>query len=204
MGESIVQVTEGTGKKLHTWNYTVGANTVEDEVVVPGPFPWATYEVHASGVSTATANDHLLCLNAGASLKVRVIRIRLEQLGNAAAAAAASISVVRTTTTTPTGGTAITANPFDTADAAAGAAGRSLPTVKGTETAELLRPALVFRQAVSATGAQVDDFWEWTAVNFSKAIVIPAGATNGLVVKTPGAVAGATVQVSMEFVETAF
>lgn len=204
MAESIVQVTEGTGKKLHTNSYTVGANTVEDEFVVPGPFPYATYEVHANSVSMATANDHLLCLNAGATLKLRIIRIRWDQAGSAAAAGIGNIRVTRTTTTDPTGGTAVTANPFDTSDAAAGGHGRTIPAVKGTETVDLARFTVALRQAISATSSQVDDAWEWTALTWEKAIVVPAGVTNGLVLVNSTAVAGASCNVSMEFVETAF
>ena len=205
MTESLVQVApDSSGKKLHTWSYTAGANTVEDEFTVPGPFPFPTYEVHAAGVSTATANDHLLCLNAGASLKLRVVRIRVEQVANATAVAAASIAIFRTTTGAPTGGTAVTANPLDTGDAAAGAAGRSLPAVKGTETTELMRTTLIWRQALSATQAQIDDAWEWTALSWEKAIMVPVGTTNGLVVKLLSAIAGASANVSMEFVELAY
>lgn len=204
MAESIVQVTEGSGKKLHTISYTVGANTVEDEVVVRGPQPYATYGVVIRNASLAVANDHLLCLNAGASLKVRVHRIRVEQLSNATAANVGSMTILRTITGAPTGGTAVTAVAFDTSDAAAGAAGRSIPGVKGTESTILNEFALALRQTVATAGAQVDDAWEWTQGDFGKPIIIPAGTTNGLVVKSLTAVAGASVNVYMEFTETAF
>lgn len=204
MAESLVQVTEGTGKKLHTNSYTVGANTVEDEFVVPGPFPYASYVAVYESVSIATANDHLACLNAGASLKVRVVRIRLEQTANVTTAATSRIQLLRTTTGAPTGGTAITPAPFDTADAASGAAARSIPGVKGTESTMLNSFAMVWRQAVSATAAQVDDAWEWTALTWQKAIVIPTGTTNGLVLKNVTANAAGQVNITIEFVETAF
>ena len=204
MPDSIVQVTSGAGPKLHTWQSTIGANNVEDEFVLMGMYPYATYEVHGAGISIATANDHVLCLNSAASIKLRVVRIRVEQQANATAAASAQFRVLRTTTSAPTGGTAVTANPFDTADAASSAAGRTLPTAKGTEAAELLATVLLMRQAILATSAQMDDAWEWTALNLQKAIVVPAGTTSGLVIKSLSAIAGATVNVSMEFVETAF
>lgn len=203
-GESIVQVTEGSGKKLHTWQTTIGGNAVEDEFVVPGEFPYPSYVATLPNVSLATANDHLMALNAGASLKVKIRRIRVEQQSNATAVALDRFSVVRTTTTTPTGGTAVTPAPFDTADAASGAVARSLPTVKGTETTELASTVLIMRQALSATQTQPEEAWEWIQLPGQKPLIIPAGATNGIVVKHTTAVAGASVIVTIEFVEQAF
>lgn len=204
MAEDIVQVTSGAGPKLHTWSYTVGANTVHDEVMIPGPYPWPTYSVLASSVSMATANDHILCLNAGASLKVRIVRIWAEQVSNATAVTVSNLVVLRTTTSAPTGGTAVTAAPYDTSAAAAGAAGRTLPAAKGTESTELMRSTLAWRQALLATATQMDDAWQWLVSPFGQPLIIPAGATNGIVVKSLTAVAGLTVNVGMEFVETAF
>jgi hypothetical protein len=204
MGESIVQVTSGAGPKLHTWQYTVGANSVEDGFTIPGPNPYPTYFALGEAVSIATANDHIMCLNAGASLKVRVLRIRIEQVANATAATVSRFQLYRTTTAAPTGGTAVTPNPLETSDAAAGAAGRTLPTAKGTEATLLQSTAMVWRQAVGTTTAQVDDAWEWTPSPWGKPLIIPAGTTNGLAIKNFSAVAGATVNVLFEFIETAF
>lgn len=205
MAESLVQVApDSTGKKLHAWDNVIGGATVLDEFTVPGEYPYATYVVVYGSVSIATANDHILTINAGASLKVRIRRIRIDQGGNATTAAASRLQLVRTTTTAPTGGTAGTVNPLDTADAAAGATSRSIPAVKGTETAVLYEPTMVWRQAVSATGAQFDDQFEWTQSPAGKPIVIPAGTTNGIAVKNLTAIAAATVSIYAEFVETNF
>jgi hypothetical protein len=176
---------------------------VEDEIVVLGPHPYATYTVIANGVSGGASNDHLLCLNAGASLKVRVHRIKIRQLSTAAAAALRQFTILRTTTAAPTGGTAVTAGPFDTSDSAAGAAGRTLPTVKGTESTILLLAELGLAQAVSATVPNALDVWEWKASAAAKPIIIPAGTTNGLVVKNITATT-VTYDVEIEFTETAF
>lgn len=202
MAESFINQTEGSGKKSHTWDRTIGANLIQDEFVLPGEYPYASYIVLGPAVSIATANDHLLCVNAGASLTVRIRRIWLEQSANATAAAIGTIAIFRTTTAAPTGGTAVTPAPLDTADAASGAAGRTLPTAKGTESIELIRAAIAYRQTVAATGAQADDSWEWVQKPGQKPITIPAGTTNGLVIKNLSAVAGASVNVGMEFVET--
>ena len=101
MAESIIQVApDSTGKKLHTNSYTVGANTVEDEMVVLGPQPYASYVALGGTVSIATATDHVLCLNAGASLKLRIVKIHIEQSSSATAALLGSFSIFRTTTIT--------------------------------------------------------------------------------------------------------
>ena len=204
MAESIVQVTEGSGKKLHTNSYTVGANTVEDEAMFLGPYPYATYVAIATGVSGATANDHLITLNAGASLKVRVHRITIMQSAVATTAAARAFSILRTTTAAPTGGTAITAAPFDTTDAAAGAPARSIPATKGTEAAVVAAPVLVASQAILGTATQALDRWEWRQSLNAKPIIIPAGATNGIAVKNLTATAAVLYTLEIEFTETAF
>jgi len=203
MAESIVQVTEGSGKKLHTNSYTVGANTVEDEAVFLGPYPYPTYTAVASGISGATANDHMITLNAGASLKVRIHRIAILHSQIATAAAVRSFQVLRTTTAAPTGGGAITPAPFDTADTA-GAAARSLPTAKGTEAAVLLNPIITASQAILATATQGMDRYEWRASLGAKPIIIPVGTTNGIAIKNLTATANALYTLEIEFTETAF
>lgn len=205
MSESLVQVTEGVGKKLHTAQRTVGANNVEDEYTLPGEYDLPTYTVVAANISIGTSGDHIIALNAGASLKVRIRRITVEQAANATAAGSVRVTVVRTTTTTPTGGSAITPAPHETSDVASGAVARSLPTVKGTETVTLGTGYLTLRQAVSATGAVSDDApYVWTQMPNSKPFIIPVGATNGIVIKVGTGVAGATVDATIEFVELAY
>src|SRR5262245_59859384 len=132
MAESIVQVTEGSGKKLRTWNRTIGANSVEEEAVFLADTPMATYSARLDAASTATANSHIVQLMAGSSLNVYVHRIALYQLGLATTAAYGQINIFRLSTA-GTGGTAFTPAPYDTNDAASGATSMTLPTVKGTE-----------------------------------------------------------------------
>lgn len=205
MAEAFVNVTEGSGKKVWAFDWSVGANTVLEEVNAVGPQPWASYSAVGGTVSIATANDHILCLNAGASLKVRIVAIHIEQSSNATTAGLGSFSVYRTTTAAPTGGTAVTPGPFDTGDAASGATARTLPTAKGTETTELFRIHMTLRQAISGTGSPADDAaWDWYAKPFSKPLIIPTGSTNGIVIKNNTAQAGAAVDAWIEFVETAF
>lgn len=205
MAESLVQVTEGTGKKLHTWSSTVGANTVEDEFTIPGEYPYASYVVVAQNISVATSSDHVIALNAGVSLKVRIRKITIEQAANATAAGSIRFTILRTTTAAPTGGTAVTPSPFDTADSASGASARTLPTAKGTESTILGTGYLTLRQAVSATSSAADDTpYVWQQLPNQKPLVIPTGTTNGIVIKVGTGVAGATVDATIEFVETSY
>lgn len=206
MAESIVQLNTGTGgPKLHTFNRTIGANSVEDEVVIAGEQYLATYRVATAQVSLATANSHLLQIMAGASLNVYVRSIRIFQAAVVTAAAINAIALFRLTTA-GTGGTALTPQPLDSSDAASGAAAMSLPTVKGTEAATQLDFVECYWLQTMPTAV---DFAPLRAVfSFdgprSKALRIPAGATNGLAIKNLTANAAGTVIVSAEIVEANF
>ena len=202
-GESLVQVTSGAGPKLHTWQRTIGANNVEDEAVYPAEYPLAAYIVAGVIVSTGTANDHLLQVMAGASLNVRIRRIRVAQAGLVTAAANLTISLFRLTTA-GTGGTAVTPAKLDTADAASGATAMTQPTVKGTESTLLFTRRAFLTQTSPAGGLSPDAGWEWVQHPSSKPIIIPAGAANGVALKVMAAYAGASVDIEVEFVETSF
>lgn len=201
MAESIVQVTEGTGKKLHTWQRTVGVNNVEDEFVIPGEYPLASYNAFGANVSTATAASHLLELMAGASLNVRVRRIVVILLTPPAAVTVTQLQVFRLTTA-GTGGTAITPAKLDSADAASGATAMTLAAVKGTESTEVIDASFVAGTA-ALPGLYLSRF-EWTPAPGMKSLIIPAGAANGIAIKNTAAIAAASVDVSIEFVETSF
>jgi hypothetical protein len=201
MPEGIVQVTEGSGKKLHTWQRTIGANSVEDEFILHGEYPYPTYGVQAEGISIATTNDHVLQLMAGSSLNVRIRRIYIEQSANATAAGTASMQILRLTTA-GTGGGALTPAKFNTGDAAAGATAMTLPTAKGTESTVLRRFAMAVRSAATSGS---EDYHEWEQLPNAGPIVIPAGTTNGIAVKILNGIATTTsINVYIEFVETAF
>jgi hypothetical protein len=201
---SIVQINEGTGKKLAAATYTENAQVVYDQKFIPGEFYLASYSVVAEAVSIATANDHVLQIMAGASLNVRIREIKIEQAANATGAGAKSLQVLRLTTA-GTGGTAITPSKFDTSDAASGATAMTLPTVKGTESTLLKSTIMVFRQAISATsGGQLDDDFTWVQKPNEKPLIIPAGVANGIAIKIVNATAGSTVTVNVELVETSF
>ena len=204
MAESSVNVTEGSGKRLHTWDRTISSVLVQDQFTVPGEYPLPGYIVNpTASISVATANDHVLQLMAGSSLRVRIRRIRFEQSGNATTAAALPVSIYRLTTA-GTGGTSVTPRPLDPADAAAGATAMTLPTAKGTEGVMLLRTIVLMRQGLATAGSTADDVWIWEQHPGEPPIIIAAGTSNGIAIKSEGAVAGATCIPAIEFVETSF
>lgn len=195
MAETNVNVTEGSGKRLHAWDRTISAVQVLDEFVLPGEYPYPTYTVYAAGVSGATAAAHIMQLMAGSTNVLRIRRITVQHI--VAPANANRFEIVRLTTA-GTGGTAVTARPLDTADAAAGAAGMTLPTAKGTEGVFL---GSLVPDVVTAAGTTAK--WEWLQHPSSKPIIVPAGTTNGIALKVSG-LATATYDVEILFVETAF
>jgi len=203
MAESLVAVTQGSGKNLHTWNRTIGANSVEDEYVLLGENGLASYMIVAQ-MSTATADSHLLQIMAGASLKVRVRRIEITQLTLATTVTLMDVALLRLTSA-GTGGTAVTPQVLDTADGASGATGMKLPTAKGTEGGNPGRSTMYMMQTlgVSATLGQPGLVWDFDRPR-SKPLVIPAGAANGLAIKNVTAVAAGNVTIQVWIDEANF
>lgn len=201
MAESTINFTEGSGKKLHTFQRTIGANNVEDQTTIQGEHYLATYSVvfDVGGV----ANDHIIQIMAGGTLNVRIKSIDIEQSGNLTTASLLKFSLFRLTTA-GTGGTAVTPAKYDNGDAASGATAMTLPTVKGTEGAELAKFAIVARQAILATASQTDDRWHWEQKPGLKPIVIAAGTTNGICIKTLVTLAGGGMMGTIELAETNF
>ena len=90
-----IAVTEGSGKNLHTWQRSVSAVNREEQygqLAEPG---LPTFTAVAAAISTATVNDHILTLNAAASIYGRVYRITIRQSANATAAAIATFGIYR-------------------------------------------------------------------------------------------------------------
>lgn len=204
MAEQIVQVTEGAGKKLHTFERTIGANAVQDEVVLHGEPYLASYVAIGGSVSVATANSHPLQLMAGSSLNVRVRRIRVWQTGLATTANIYNCEL-RRLTTAGTGGTVITPNPLDTGDAASGATAMTLPTVKGTEGVLLGWATSYWVQTISASTPTTEPLFVWDfEFQRTKPLIIAAGTSNGIAVKNIPGIAGAQVVVEVIFNESSF
>lgn len=204
MAESIVQVTEGTGKKLRTNSRAIGANTTEEEYVLLGENGVASFTIAPGGTaSTATANSHLMQIMSGATNKVRIRRIEIYQVAMATAAAMMTLQIARLTTA-GTGGTAVVPNPLDTVDAV-GATSMLLPTVKGTESQLMWTGAVYMMQTIAASAPALNPI---LVVDFdrprSKPLLIPAGTTNGIAIKNVTAIAAATVLIQVWFDETSF
>lgn len=204
MAESFVQVTEGAGKKLHTYQRVVGANTVEDEIVLLGENYLASYTVVAVNPLTTTLNSHILQIMAGAALKVRIRRIEITQSILATAVAFMGLAVFRLTTA-GTGGGAVTPNVLDTGDGAAGATAMTLPTVKGTETQQITQHTTYMMQTLAASTPYIAPT---LVLDFdrprSKPLIIPAGATNGIAIKNTVAVAAGGLQITVWLDESNF
>ena len=203
MTEAAITITPGSGLDLHGNSRTITATTKVDQYVLMGEFAYASYVALAAGISIATTDSHVIQLCAGASLNVRVRSIRIEQNANATTASSSQLSLYRLSTA-GTGGGSVTPRPYDTADSASGATAMTLPSSKGTESLELFRIAMNWRQTIATTGTQSDDSWQWTQHPGMKPIIIAAGTSNGLALKALSGIAGCTVNVIIEFVETAY
>ena len=199
-GESFVNVTEGSGKKLHTWQRTIGANNVEDEYVLNGEPASASYalsSLNAAVASTATLNSHLLQIMAGSTLKVRIRRVEIHQTG-LATTAAFSLFVIGRLTTAGTGGTALTGLQLDTTDSNLSATAMVLPTVKGTQGGGFFQSSGYLAQTAGASSAFAQPIVVWDFDHLrSKPLIIPAGTSNGIFVQNGTAVAGASVSVNV-------
>lgn len=202
MAESYAEATSGSGLKWHSWTRSISGSTVHAGFTLPDEYPYASYVALYQTISIGTANDHIAQLMAGSSLNVRIRRIRIEQSNSAGTSTAATFQILRLTTA-GTGGTAITPATLDTADSASGATAMSLPTAKGTESTVLDRQAIPMRQTVSTLGG-TEDSYEWIQLPNMKPIIIAAGTSNGIAIKSLTAIATATVNIHIGFVETAF
>lgn len=201
-GESLVQVTEGVGKKLHTWQRTIGANSVEDEFVVAGLPPYPTYSAVSSG-GIASGADHIFQLMAGSSLNVYVTRIKFTQ-ATVGTASVLQSSVLRLSTA-GTGGGVVTPRPLDSGDTAAGATVMTVPTAKGTEGVELWRPDRLNLVTAAPLSLPTRDHYLWEPMGIAKPIRIPAGTSNGICLKNTGAgIATDTIEFVVEFFELAY
>ena len=203
-----ISITQGSGTRLGTSSYTEGGVTVHDEKTILGEtyLPTAIVNTSNSGpVLTTTVNSHLLQIMAGASLRVRIRRIELYQVGLATTAAFGQIFVVRLTTA-GTGGSNLGAPVIlDTSDGAVGATAMTLPTAKGTEGTIIHAGAAYYIQTAGASSTVVAPFY---VIDFdrsrSKPLIIAAGAANGIAIKTGSAIAAATVNMSVWLDETSW
>jgi hypothetical protein len=202
MADTSFAVTAGAGTNLHTFTRSIGGQTVHDEVVVLGEPYLASYVFNTGLTSVATSNSHLLQIMAGASLKVQIRSIRISQSTLATTVTLARIALYRLTTA-GTGGVVQTAGLLDNSDAAIGATGMVLPTVKGTEAGLIWLQTAIFAQTLSTAGGN-GVIWEWNQDKYAKPLIIPAGAANGIAIKQLSGVAAATVEIDVTLTEANF
>jgi hypothetical protein len=203
VAESYTNITEGSGKKQHSFQRTIGANTVEDNVVVSGEPYLATYMATFAPL-LSTSDSHLFQIMAGASLKVRIRRVEIFAYGAATTATLTALQLFRLTSA-GTGGTAVTPLPFDPADSAAGATCMKLPTAQGTEAANPLWQGSFAAWQTMPTSAVI---MPMVVLDFdllrSKPIIIAAGTSNGVALKNLSAIAAALCIINVTFDETNF
>lgn len=204
MGESYTNVTEGSGKKQHSWQRTVGANNVEDSFVLLSEPPYASYSLTTNPVAVSTANSHLLQIMAGSSLKVRIRRIEIWQVTAITAGALFDLQLYRLTSA-GTGGGAAGSSALDPSEAAAGATAQTLPSSKGTEGDLLARGYPYLIQTVGASESFTNPVLVW---NFDQPrvppLIIGAGTSNGIAIKNASSAAAGTVGIQVWFSETAW
>lgn len=203
MPESFIQLpADSSGKKSHTFQRTIGANTIDTSVALVGEQYLASYTAQG-GMQLATASSHLMQIMAGASLRVRIRRIEVYGWTLATTAAIWACQIVRLTTA-GTGGTVVTTSPLDPADSASGATAMTLPTAKGTEGVFIASATQVAQQTVATNGAMsaplVFDF----DGPRRKPLIIAAGASNGIAVRNSTGIAAAAVFIDVYFDEANF
>lgn len=206
MAEGTLEVTAGSGSKLHVNSRTIGANTVLQQVIQHGEPYLATYTVTTAATSIATANAHLLQIMAGASLPVYLRDLKVYQVAVAGTQAFATWEIWRLSTA-GTGGTSITPAPVDTADSASGATAMTLPSAKGTEGTKLWSGTSRLTDTVSTGGAGLETVLidlPWDRQLRSKGLRIAAGTSNGIALKWIDASTGATAIVVATIVEATF
>lgn len=201
MAESFVNVTEGSGKKLHTNTRTIGSDTVHDEVTVAGEPYLASAFAYFDAVGCATNDDHTIQLMAGANNKLRIRRIWIQQREGPSASGRLVFQVLRLTTA-GTGGSAGTITVADPSDSVGATSRVGITASKGTEGAILFPMVLPIAQN---DPNNVPPVARWEQHPYSKPIIVSAGTANGIALKMDlGANATVTVSGFIEFTESSF
>jgi hypothetical protein len=184
--------------------YTENSQVVLDQKVILGEQYLASYMVTPlAGVSTASANAHLLEIMAGASLNVRIRKIQIYQVTNATTVAIGKFIIFRLSSA-GTGGTVVTPAPLDPSDTAAGATAMTLPSAAGSEGAQVFAGSNTLQQTTNVS----IPYGPILALDFdtlrTKPLLIPAGAANGICIKNITAIAATTLYINVWITETSF
>lgn len=200
--ESVIGITEGSGKNQHTITTTWGGTAKEDQVVVLGTGHLPTYSMNGTAISTATSASHLFALEGDGTNYIHVTRIFVAGSDDVPAAAAlVQLQVFRTTTASTTG-TALNPRPYDGADTNPwGGRAVSLPGGKGTEGNMLLQG----RIGLGTTATAHPPTWEWIERKTpSKAIIVGPAVTDGICLKIVTGIASAALDYTVEFTVSSF
>ena len=188
-------------RKFHSNQRSNGSDTVEEYVQATAEPYLATYRIVTGALALSTANAHLLEIMAGASLRVGIRWIRVEQVANATAVASNLFSLYRLSDAGTTG-TAITPAPTDPADAASGATAMTLPSSKGTETTLVDSRQAILHTTAATVGINPVALFTFEGER-SKCLWIAAGAANGICIKNIPSDAAGTVRITASIVESA-
>ena len=186
-------------KRLHTNQRTISGTAREDQFVLLGESPYPTYDVTLTGLTVASANDHIAQIMADGTNYSRLKRIQIFPT-YATSAGLVTLALVRVTTA-GTGGSASSANAYDAADTYAGGVRYSLSSLKGTEGATLWQCQL---HLPASTIGFASPMVEWTAHPGAKPIIFGTEATKGVVLKVINNVTGGLVTVNLELITTSY
>lgn len=202
MTRSYVGQVAGSDYNLHVVSRTESATTVLQPLYVEGEPELAAYTIStATAIALSTANEHLLQVMAGASLRVGIRAIRVYQAVAAASSGLDAFALYRLTTA-GTGGTSITPVALDPADGAAGATAMTLPTAKGTESSLVRYRSGIVHASVTTINLNPIIEWDFSTLR-TKCLWIAAGTSNGIAIKNLASDASATVRVEVDLVESA-
>lgn len=202
---SHIAVTPGSGAFIATGpTYTEASTIVQDQKVILGEPYLPHYSVSEGGLLvTSGTNQNIIAINAGSTLNVRIRRIAAWQYAGGSLPASASFSdlTVYRLTAAPTGGTSGSIRAFDPSDPAAGATEMRNPSSVTTGNI-LLKGQIAYVSALPVTPSTA---FEWRQADQTKAIIIPAGTANGILLKSENVpTANSAVTVIIEFDESAF
>jgi hypothetical protein len=194
--ESVIGITEGSGKSFHTISTSIGGTTKEDQVVILGEAFRSSYTALVTASAVTPSAAHMIAIEADGTNYIYITRMSMDQVVMAGAATKMQMAGFRTTTA-GSGGTSVTARPLDTATSAFGGLIRSIGT-KGTEGVQLLQ-ARIDLLATQPTVALNRPIWTWEADKITGPIKVGNATTDGFVLKVVTGIATATVDISVDF-----
>lgn len=197
MTVSSIEVTEGSGKHIHTSSRSISGVTRQDQYVQQGESEYATYSVIASDISVATTADHVLQVMGDGTNYCRLRSVTIRQSTLAGSAGTLGIQLLRISTA-GTGGTTVTPRGLDAADTYAGAA-MTLPTAKGTEGNVLQQWRL---PVVAAQPMIYECGWEHRLG--AKPIIFGTSTANGIAFKVVAGIASCKADIVAVFIVTSY